>query len=126
MSGERLHRHANPRTAPSVVRAANELYCSICNSEPCFLLSTAALAVLQEQLNCDRNLVGAVRYVQSLDRLKSCLERHISITRDEYALDEHFRVSDEVLEFLKEQQVDVDHLKTNLIKEEKRDITENM
>jgi len=67
-----------------------------------------------------------VRYVQSLDRLKSCLERHISITRDEYALDEHFRVSDEVLEFLKEQQVDVDHLKTNLIKEEKRDITENM
>jgi len=118
MAGERLKEHANPRAANGVVRGAAELYCSICNTKPCYLLSTASLAVMQEQLNCDRNLIGAIRYVKALNQLRACLERHAEVTRDEYGLDQHLRVSDEALEYLQGTGTDVDELKRSLAEEE--------
>jgi len=119
--GKRLKKRGEPShgSADAVVMAASELYCSICQTTPCFLLSTAAVAVMQEQLNADRNMIGAVRYVQSIEKLQACLTRHLEVTRDLYSLDQSLHVTDRVLEELREQGVNTDHLKTNLNREVK-------
>lgn len=110
-------RRRNPRALASVVSGASEAYCSICNSNPCYLLSTAAIAVMQEQLNVENNLIGAIRYRQALMHLEECVKRHIDTLTDEYSLDEHFRVSPEVLEALKADGIDIKRLEKDLATE---------
>jgi len=92
------------------------MYCSICDSRPCYLLLTAAATVVQEQLTEDegRNLIGAVRYAQNLERLHHCLIRHIEITNEAWQLNEHFRVSEGVLNELEKQGMDAKKLLANL------------
>jgi len=81
-----------------VTHAAADLYCSICDARPCYLLSTAAIAVAQEQLTeSGTNLEGAVRYVQSLERVQSCLTRHLEVAHEAWQLDKHFRVTERAL-----------------------------
>lgn len=111
-------RRKNPRAMVNVIRGAGEIHCSICNTTPCYLLSTAAIAVLQEQLNMEENLVGAVRYKKALDRLQACVTRHIEILSDEYNLDEHFRVTPEVLDALEVNGKNVEKLEAELAEEE--------
>jgi len=119
--GQRLKKRGEPGCgrADAVIMAASEMYCSICQTTPCYLLSTAAAVVMQEQLNADRNMIGAVRYIQGVERLQQCLTRHLEVTRDQYSLDQSLHVTDRVLEELREQGVNTDHLKTNLNREVK-------
>jgi len=96
---DREYGHSNPSSRKEIILAAANLYCTICDARPCYLLSTAATTVIQEQLtesNGD-NLVGAVRYEQSLERLHSCLSRHLEVTCEAWQLDQYFRVSEEAL-----------------------------
>lgn len=82
--------------------------------------------MLHEQLtenNCYNtiNLIGAVRYAQSLDRLHMCIARHIEVTREAWQMDNHFRVSEEALRELERQGMDIKRLKENLLKETKNE-----
>jgi hypothetical protein len=63
---------------------------------------------MHEQLtenNTERttNLISAVQYAQSLERLQGCLTRHIEATREAWRLDEHFRVSERAMRELERQ-----------------------
>jgi uncharacterized protein (UPF0335 family) len=112
MNEDRVPGHENPASRREIIRAADNLYCSICDAFPCYLLSTAAMSVLHEQLTENdvekpTNLISAVQYAQSLERLQSCLNRHIEVTREAWQLDEHFRVSEEVINELQRQGHDV-------------------
>jgi Na+/phosphate symporter len=83
------------------------------------MLSTAAMAVLQEQLT-ERdgdNLIGAVRYVQNLEKLHHCLSRHHEISKEAWQLDHHSRISEQALRELERQGKDVKQLRANLQKE---------
>jgi hypothetical protein len=77
-------------------------------------MTTAALSVLQEQLTGDEDLVSAVRYAQSLEKLQQCLTRHAEAARDIWHLDEHFRLSERALQVLKEKGADVERIRANL------------
>jgi len=112
MNEDRLNGHSDPATRRDFVRAADYLYCSICDAFPCYLLTTAAMSVMHEQLtenNTERstNLISAVQYAQSLEKLQSCLNRHIEVTREAWQLDEHFRVSENAINELEKQGFDV-------------------
>jgi len=114
-----LQGHSSPRTRKRVIEAVEDLYCSICDAYPCYLLSTAAMAVMHEQLTENdgertRNLMSAVQYAQSLERLQGCLTRHIEVTRQAWQLDEHFRVSEEAISELEKQGHDVKRWQTIL------------
>jgi hypothetical protein len=78
------------------------------------IATTAALAVLQGQLTDEEDLVSAVRYAQSLEKLQQCLTRHAEAARDVWHLDEHFRLSERVLQVLREKGADVERIKANL------------
>jgi len=70
------------------------------------------MSVMHEQLtenNTERstNLISAVQYAQSLEKLQSCLNRHIEVTREAWQLDEHFRVSENAINELEKQGFDV-------------------
>lgn len=102
ISNDRNYGHSDPTSRQKIVLAATNLYCSICDAWPCYLLSSAAMSVVHEQLtenDCENttNLISAVQYAQSLERLHGCLARHIEVTRQAWQLDEHFRVSEEAL-----------------------------
>jgi len=90
-----------------VVHAAKDLYCSICDARPCYLLATTAMAVTQEQLteSGGDNLEGAVRYVQSLEKVQSCLTRHLEVAHEAWQLDKHFRVTERALRALSDHEV---------------------
>jgi len=108
MRNDRSYGHTDPSARVNVVDAAKDLYCSICDSRPCYILSTAAMSVVQEQLTEDdcynpTNLISAVRYADSLERLHGCLARHMEVTREAWRLDEHFRVSEEAIRELEKQ-----------------------
>jgi hypothetical protein len=68
------------------------------------MLSTAAVAVVQEQLteSDGENLIGALRYVESLERLQSCLNRHIEVAHEAWQLDNHFRLTENALRAIEE------------------------
>src|SRR5437762_375943 len=117
MREDREYGHSNPSSRKHVIVAAADLYCTICDSRPCYLLTTAATTVLQEQLTEENgaNLIGAVRYEQqSLERLHHCLTRHLEIVRQAWQLDAHFRVSEEALRELERQGMDGKQLRANL------------
>jgi hypothetical protein len=104
MREDRSYGHESPRGRVEVVHAAANLYCSICDARPCYLFATAAVAVTQEQLteSDGDNLEGAVRYVQSLQKLQSCLTRHLEVAHEAWQLDKHFRVTERALRALSE------------------------
>ena len=111
---------------PKVANVVLNLHCSICDETPCFLLSTASMAVLQEQLLRppeDNDLIAAVRYVQSLERLQSCLTRHMEVAREAWQLDQHFRVSEEALAALNRPQGDHTELDTTISRREQEGST---
>jgi hypothetical protein len=60
--------------------------------------------VVQEQLteSDGANLIGALRYVENLERLQSCLNRHMEIAREAWQLDNHFRLTENALRALGE------------------------
>jgi hypothetical protein len=100
MREDRLNGHSDPASRREIIRAADYLYCSICDAFPCYLLTTAAMSVLHEQLTENdteklTNLTSAVQYAQSLERLQSCLTRHIEVTREAWQLNQHFQVTEE-------------------------------
>jgi len=102
---DREYGHSAPDDRKDVVLAAMNLYCSICDARPCYMLVTAAVTVVQEQLTEDdgQNLIGALRYEQSLEKLHHCLVRHHEVTRKAWQLDNHFRVSEEAKHELERQ-----------------------
>jgi len=102
MRGDREIGHESPGGGIKTVGIAADLYCSICDSRPCYLLASAAVAVTQEQFTegFGHNLEGAVRYVQSLERLQSCLARHLETAHEAWQLDKHFRVTERALRVL--------------------------
>jgi hypothetical protein len=116
MREDREYGHSNPASRKTVIIAAADLYCTICDSRPCYSLATAATTVLQEQLteNGGANLIGAVRYEQSLEKLHHCLTRHHEIVREAWQMDKHFRVSEEALRELERQGKDGKQLRANL------------
>jgi len=104
MREDRSYGHDSPRGRVKLVHAAADLYCSMCDASPCYLLATAATTVTQEQLteSDGNNLEGAVRYVQSLKRLQSCLTRHLEVAHEAWQLDKRFRVTERALRALSE------------------------
>jgi len=102
MRNDREYGHTDPHGRKDLVLAATNLFCTICDSRPCFLLATAATAVAQEQLTegDGANLIGATRYVENLVRLQNCLSRHLEIAHEAWQLDNYFRVSKEALSAL--------------------------
>jgi hypothetical protein len=112
MREDREYGHSDPADRRQLVTAADSLYCSICDAHPCYLLSTAAVSVLLEQLTENNtyhpiNLPTALQYMQSLEKLQGCLNRHIEVTKEAWQLDEHFRVSEEAISELERQGHDV-------------------
>jgi hypothetical protein len=116
MREDRSYGHDSPQGRKDLILAATNLYCSICDARPCYLLSTAAMTVAQEQLteSDGDNLIGAVRYMQSLEKLHHCLTRHTEVSKEAWQLDNHFRVSEQVLNELERQGYDTKQLKANL------------
>jgi hypothetical protein len=104
---DREYGHNAPSDRKDVILAATSLYCSICDARPCYMLTTAAVTVIQEQLTeaDGHNLIGALRYEQSLEKLHQCLIRHHEVTRKAWQLDNHFRVSEEALAELERQRI---------------------
>jgi hypothetical protein len=104
---DREYGHSDPSASKRLVLAAVDLYCSICDATPCYLLRTAAVTVAQEQLTeaDGQNLIGALRYEESLEKLHHCLIRHHEVTRKAWQLDNHFRVSEEALCELERQRI---------------------
>jgi len=47
-------------------------------------------------------LIGALRYVENLERLQSCLNRHIEIAHEAWQLDNHFRLTESALRALEQ------------------------
>jgi hypothetical protein len=91
VNDDQMQGHSSPNARKGVVLAATDMYCSICDAEPCYLLTTAAMSVVHEQLtenNCydTTNLISAVQYAQSLERLHGCITRHIEVTREAWQL----------------------------------------
>lgn len=116
MREDRSYGHSCPSSRVEVIHAAANLYCSICDSRPCYLFTTAATTVVQEQLTESEgeNLVGAVRYVQGLERLQHCLNRHLEIAQEAWQLDKPFRVTERALRSLSENGADVKKQQENL------------
>ena len=116
MREDRSYGHSDPSARKDYILAATNLYCSICDARPCYMLSTAAMTVLQEQLTegDGENLIGAVRYVQSLEKLHHCLSRHQEMSKEAWHLDNHFRVSEQAICELERQGKDVKQLRANL------------
>lgn len=119
MRQDRSYGHSDPTPRINIVNAAKDLYCSICDSRPCYMLSTAAMSVVHEQLtendcNDTTNLISAVRYADSLEKLHGCLSRHMEVTREAWRLDEHFRVSEDAIRELERQGHDVKRLQAIL------------
>jgi len=105
MREDRPYGHESPNGRVKVItHAAIDLYCTICDSRPCYLIASAAVAVTQEQLTegDGANLEGAVRYVQSLERVQSCLTRHLEVAHEAWQLDKRFRVTERALRALGE------------------------
>jgi hypothetical protein len=109
MREDREYGHSAPRGRKEVIQAATNLYCSMCDATPCYLLSTAAVTVVQEQLteSDGANLIGALRYVENLKRLQSCLNRHLEVVHEAWQLDNHFRLTESALRALEEDGVDI-------------------
>ena len=107
---------SDPSSRKDVVLAASDLYCSICDARPCYMLATASLAVFQEQLteNEGDNLIGAVRYVQNLERLQHCLTRHHEVAVETWQLNNHFQISENAKRELERQGIDVAQLMVNV------------
>lgn len=69
-----------------IVDAAEQLYCNICRTTPCFLLSTAAMAVLQQSIVTNDGLVAGLRYEELLERLHTCIIRHHEAAMENFGL----------------------------------------
>jgi len=122
MREDRIYGHSDPSSRKDVVLAAANLYCSICDSTPCYLLTSAATSVVHEQLtenDCSNttNLISAVHYTQSPDRLHMCIAKHIDVTREAWHMDNHSRISEDALREIERQGWDPKQLKENLLKE---------
>jgi hypothetical protein len=70
------------------------------------------MSVLHEHLtenDCEKptNLISAVQYVQSLEKLQICLNRHMEAAREAWQLDEHFRIPENVINELEEKGMNV-------------------
>jgi hypothetical protein len=114
MREDREYGHSDPGDGKDIILAATNLYCSMCDTAPCYLLATAATAVIQEQLTESegRNLVGATRYVENLERLQSCLTRHLETASEAWQLNTYFRVSKEALRNLEKQEAGMENGKS--------------
>jgi Na+/phosphate symporter len=49
------------------------------------------------------NLISAVRYADSLEKLHACIARHIEVTREAWQLNNYFRVSEDALREIERQ-----------------------
>lgn len=106
----------HPREA--IVTASAGMFCTVCGGQPCYLLATTAIAVMQDQLTLNEDLVSAVRYMQNLQRIQRCLDRHIAdhiyTVQDQWGLDNHFRFPEDKLNELRKKGVDIEELQTTL------------
>lgn len=109
MREDRPYGQEAPQGRKEVIQAAMNLYCSMCDATPCYMLTTAAVTVVQEQLTESNgaNLIGALRYVENLERLQSCLNRHIEVAHEAWQLDNHFRLTERALRALEEDGMDI-------------------
>lgn len=120
MREDREYGQSDPSGRKEVIQAATNLYCSMCDATPCYMPSTAAVSVVQEQLteSDGANLIGALRYVENLERLQHCLNRHIEVAHEAWNLDNHFRLTERALHALEENGADIkkkqDSAKTDL------------
>lgn len=105
----------------TLVAVAANTFCTVCGGQPCYLLATTALAVMQGELTINEDLTSSVRYMQNLQRIQRCLDKHISnhlyCVQDQWGLDEHFNFPDEKLIELREKGVNVEELQTTLLLE---------
>jgi hypothetical protein len=60
----------------SVIDAAANQFCSACGGQPCYLLTSAALAVFYETLTYNEDHISTDRYEQALAGIHDCLMRH--------------------------------------------------
>lgn len=60
----------------SVIDAAADQFCASCGGQPCYLLTSAALAVFYETLTYNEDHISADRYEQALAGIHDCLMRH--------------------------------------------------
>jgi hypothetical protein len=73
------------------------------------------MSVIHEQLTENNgedtiNLISAVQYAQSLEKLDNCVARHSEVTREAWRLNEHFKVSDEAMREVERQRRDAGQL----------------
>jgi hypothetical protein len=99
---DRAYGHNDISSRADIVHAAANMPCSICGARPCYLLTSAATSVVHEQLTENdsenmTNLISAVRYADSLEKLHACVARHIEVTREAWQLNNYFRVSEDAL-----------------------------
>jgi len=112
MREDREYGHSDPGDGKDIISAATHLYCSMCDTSPCYLLTTAAMAVMQEQLTEERNLIGVTRYAEHLERLQSCLTRHTETVREVWHLDTCFKNSKEAWSNLEKQETGIENGKS--------------
>jgi hypothetical protein len=109
----------NPRAA--IVTTAADVFCTVCGGQPCYLLATTALAVMQGELTNNEDLVSNVRYMQNLQRIQRCLDKHISnhlyCVQDQWGIDNHFNFPEKRLNELREAGANVEELQTTLLSE---------
>jgi hypothetical protein len=105
----------------AIVEAAADMYCTVCGGRPCYLLATAALAVMQDTLRVNEDLVSTVRSLQAYMKVQRCLEKHLKsylyITNDIWGLDSNLEFTEGKLKELMKNGEDVRQLQAVLLKE---------
>jgi hypothetical protein len=66
----------------SVIDAASNHFCSACGGQPCYLLTSAALAVFYEVFTHNEDHISIDRYEQALAGIHDCLIRHYELVED--------------------------------------------
>jgi hypothetical protein len=99
MREDRLHGCSDPASRRATIKAATTLYCPICKSRPCELLTAAALNAMHERYT--RNVtdkltdpISAMLYAQSLERLHDSFISHVEAFRKAWQLDDHSQTSE--------------------------------
>jgi hypothetical protein len=63
----------------SVIDVAAEKFCCACGGRPCYLLTSAALAVFYETFSYNEDHISTDRYEQALAGVHDCLMRHVEL-----------------------------------------------
>lgn len=99
-----------------VIDAAAEHFCAACGGRPCYLLTSAALAVFYEVFSHNEDHISTDRYEQALAGIHDCLIRHYELIEMRRA-DNHHPKKSEGPNILESFGVNMREMQTTLQKE---------